>query len=439
MKRLSELAITLPHPRDRLLSRCPANSSATACRWRRSPKPKARRSTSTAPRRSASATARSTTPSAATRTRCTTRSRPTRRSRIARLLRELGSAADANSIWEIELARKAGFAPADIVFTGVGKSPAELECAVPLGLKAINVESAGELARVEAIAARLGLAARVARPHQSRHRREEPSAHLDRAQDQQVRRAARRRARAVRDDRRPAVAEAGGGSRARRLADHDASSRCARAAALVAGLVGELQRAGRRARVPRSRRRPRHLLRRQRRCRLAARVRAALVDEVRPTGLPIVIEPGRSIVGPAGVLVARVIDLKPRNARQRVRRHRRRHDRADAAGALRRLSPHRAGARRARAATGSTRSSARSARAATSSAATACCRRSRSATSSRSATPAPTARRWRRTTIAVRCRPKCWSTTARWRVIRRRQTVDDMLALETDSDACRDI
>ena len=32
---------------------------------------------------------------------------------IARLLRELGSAADANSIWEIEVARKAGFGPAD--------------------------------------------------------------------------------------------------------------------------------------------------------------------------------------------------------------------------------------------------------------------------------------------------------------------------------------
>jgi len=81
---------------------------------------------------------------------------------LARTLRELGSAADANSIWEIELARKAGFSPADIVFTGVGKSPAELECAVPLGLKAINVESRGELARVDAIAARLGLVARVA-------------------------------------------------------------------------------------------------------------------------------------------------------------------------------------------------------------------------------------------------------------------------------------
>ena len=61
--------------------------------------------------------------------RCTTRSRPTPRSAIARLLRDLGSAVDANSIWEIEVARRAGFPPADIVFTGVGKSPAELECA----------------------------------------------------------------------------------------------------------------------------------------------------------------------------------------------------------------------------------------------------------------------------------------------------------------------
>jgi diaminopimelate decarboxylase len=40
----------------------------------------------------------------------------------------------------------------------------------------------------------------------------------------------------------------------------------------------------------------------------------AVVDAVRPTGLPIVIEPRRSIVGPAGALLGRVIDLKPRNA-----------------------------------------------------------------------------------------------------------------------------
>ena len=81
---------------------------------------------------------------------------------IAELLRGLGGAADANSMWEIDLARRAGFAVDEIVFTGVGKSPAELEYAVPLGLRAINVESAGELARIEAIASGLGRPVRVA-------------------------------------------------------------------------------------------------------------------------------------------------------------------------------------------------------------------------------------------------------------------------------------
>src|SRR5215216_2634318 len=40
---------------------------------------------------------------------------------IARLLRSLGSRADANSGGEIEVAMRAGFQPRDIVFTGVGK------------------------------------------------------------------------------------------------------------------------------------------------------------------------------------------------------------------------------------------------------------------------------------------------------------------------------
>src|SRR5262245_48773885 len=81
---------------------------------------------------------------------------------LVKLLRDLGTAADANSIWEVDVARRAGFAAKDIVFTGVGKSGAELEQAVPLGLKAINVESAGELARIEHIAERLRIRARVA-------------------------------------------------------------------------------------------------------------------------------------------------------------------------------------------------------------------------------------------------------------------------------------
>src|SRR5690349_4982036 len=63
---------------------------------------------------------------------------------IVRLLRQAGSAADANSIGEIELAMRAGFSPAEIVFTGVGKTPDEIDRAVALGLRTINAESAGD-------------------------------------------------------------------------------------------------------------------------------------------------------------------------------------------------------------------------------------------------------------------------------------------------------
>src|SRR4029450_4956529 len=81
---------------------------------------------------------------------------------VVRLLREAGSAVDANSIGEVELARRAGFAPDDIVFSGVGKSPDEIERAVQLGLKAINAESAGELERIDRAASARGVRARVA-------------------------------------------------------------------------------------------------------------------------------------------------------------------------------------------------------------------------------------------------------------------------------------
>ena len=70
---------------------------------------------------------------------------------IARLLRGLGSNADANSGGEIEVARRAGFAPSQIVFTGVGKTRAELGHAIDLGVRSITVESEGEIERIEAL------------------------------------------------------------------------------------------------------------------------------------------------------------------------------------------------------------------------------------------------------------------------------------------------
>jgi diaminopimelate decarboxylase len=81
---------------------------------------------------------------------------------VLRVLRALGSGADANSGGEIEVALRAGFIPEDIVFTGVGKTRDELRRAVSLGLKAVNAESAGELERLDALACAQGVRVRVA-------------------------------------------------------------------------------------------------------------------------------------------------------------------------------------------------------------------------------------------------------------------------------------
>lgn len=81
---------------------------------------------------------------------------------IARLLRALGAGADANSGGEIDVALRAGFIPEQIVFTGVGKTQAELAQAIELGVMTINAESIGEIERIDALASARGLRARVA-------------------------------------------------------------------------------------------------------------------------------------------------------------------------------------------------------------------------------------------------------------------------------------
>jgi diaminopimelate decarboxylase len=79
-----------------------------------------------------------------------------------RLLQSLGSHADANSLGEVDVAMRCGFRPDQIVFTGVGKSAAEIDRAVALGLLAINVESPGELDRIDQRAMAQNAIARVA-------------------------------------------------------------------------------------------------------------------------------------------------------------------------------------------------------------------------------------------------------------------------------------
>ena len=81
---------------------------------------------------------------------------------VMEVLQGAGAGVDANSGGEIAVARRAGFTPDDIVFTGVGKSAEELEAAVAADLHAINAESAGELERIDRIARARGVRARVA-------------------------------------------------------------------------------------------------------------------------------------------------------------------------------------------------------------------------------------------------------------------------------------
>ena len=71
---------------------------------------------------------------------------------IVKLLRGLGASVDVNSAGEMEVALRVGYTPQEIVFTGVGKTTDELLKAVSLGVKTINVESPGELARIQEIA-----------------------------------------------------------------------------------------------------------------------------------------------------------------------------------------------------------------------------------------------------------------------------------------------
>ena len=81
---------------------------------------------------------------------------------VVRLLTSLGSSVDANSMGEVDIALRCGLHPSQIMFTGVGKSAHELARAVALGLKAINVESPGELDRLDSLAREQNTVARVA-------------------------------------------------------------------------------------------------------------------------------------------------------------------------------------------------------------------------------------------------------------------------------------
>jgi diaminopimelate decarboxylase len=228
---------------------------------------------------------------------------------IARLLRSLGSSVDANSGGEIDVALRAGFIPPQIVFTGVGKTQAELAQAIDLGVKTINAESEGELDRIDALARERQTRARIAiRVNPDIDARSHPhiSTGLKTNKFGVSIADARELCERIRD--RAGVELVG-------LHTHVGSQimdlePLRRAACAIVSLAKELIADG----VPIE-----HLD-------LggglgisydgvpapsAQDYAATVLPILRDSGLPIVLEPGRHIVGPSGALITRVVDIKP--------------------------------------------------------------------------------------------------------------------------------
>jgi diaminopimelate decarboxylase len=230
---------------------------------------------------------------------------------IVRLLRSLGSRIDANSGGEIDVALRAGFIPPEIVFTGVAKTDAELAQAVDLGVKTINAESEGELERLDRIARERQTRAKVAirvnpdidarsHPHISTGLKSNKfGVSIEHARDLCHRMRGR------------------SGLEIVGLHTHVGSQimdlePLRRAAAAVAQLATELIADGMAIEhldlggglgisydgtaAP-----------------TADEYAAAVLGSVRATGLAIVLEPGRHIVGPAGALLTTVVDIKPQD------------------------------------------------------------------------------------------------------------------------------
>jgi diaminopimelate decarboxylase len=227
---------------------------------------------------------------------------------LVRLLHGLGSRADANSAGEIQVAMRAGFAPGDIVFTGVGKTQGELEFAVAQGVGTINAESAGELDRIAAVARGQGRQARVAlRVNPDIDARSHPNISTGLKSNKFG--VALQEARSIYLERRALAGLQLVGVHVHIGSQITTTEPLQRAAAALATLAVELRDAGialehmdlggglgiayegRPMITP-------------------AEYAAAVLPELRRAGIPVVLEPGRAIVGHSGALVSRVVDVK---------------------------------------------------------------------------------------------------------------------------------
>jgi len=80
---------------------------------------------------------------------------------VLNILADLGSGFDIVSIGELERVLRAGGSPDKVIFSGVGKQRHEMARALEAGIKCFNVESASELTRLNGVAAEAGQVAPV--------------------------------------------------------------------------------------------------------------------------------------------------------------------------------------------------------------------------------------------------------------------------------------
>ena len=80
---------------------------------------------------------------------------------VLNVLARLGAGFDIVSVGELERVLAAGGDPAKVVFSGVGKTAAEMRRALTAGIGCFNVESAEELERLQEVAASIGAVAPI--------------------------------------------------------------------------------------------------------------------------------------------------------------------------------------------------------------------------------------------------------------------------------------
>ncbi|NQZ02915.1 MAG: diaminopimelate decarboxylase [Bdellovibrionales bacterium] len=81
---------------------------------------------------------------------------------LLKKIAELGVGVDLVSAGELRKALESGFKAKDIVFSGVGKTKAEIKEALQADIAQLNVESPAELKRIEQVASELSVKAKVA-------------------------------------------------------------------------------------------------------------------------------------------------------------------------------------------------------------------------------------------------------------------------------------